>query len=95
VLCKGVRITEDLVRRLDELLRGFEPHTLHAPRMHRYAEAAAALGVSPQWLKVRVRSGEIPFHKVGTYVRFTDEDVDEIRASMRRGPAGRADPGGL
>lgn len=92
VLCKGIRISEELVRRLDDLLRGFEPYTLHAPRMYRYAAAAEALGVSPQWLKVRVKRAEIPFHKVGTYVRFTAEDIDEIRAGMRRGPGGRGDP---
>lgn len=85
VLCKDMRITDDLVRQLDGLLRSYEPGTLHSPRMFRYAAAAEALGVSLQWLKVRVARGEIPYHKVGTYVRFTSEDVDAIRDMMQRG----------
>jgi len=80
-----MRVSEDLVRRLDDLLRTYEPSDLPAPRMFRYADAASALGVSPQWLKVRVSKGQIPYHKVGTYVRFTAEDVDRIRATMQRG----------
>ena len=85
VLCKGLRISEELVRRLDDLLRGYQPSELPTPRMFRYADAASSLGVSPQWLKTRVGRGEIPYHKVGTYVRFTAEDVDKIRAMMQRG----------
>lgn len=94
VLCKGIRVTEEMVRYLDELLRGYELRGLHAPRMYRYAEAANALGVSPAWLKRRVQINEIPYHRVGTYVRFTAEDIEETRALMRRGPsAGQARPG--
>lgn len=85
VLRKGMPVSEELVRRLDELLRGYGPLELRAQRMHRYGEVAHALGISQAWLKTRVRRGEIPYHKVGTYVRFTDEDVDEIRAYMSRG----------
>jgi len=85
VLRKGLPVTEELVRRLDELLQGYEATGLRKQRMFRYGDVAQALGVSQAWLKVRVGRGEIPHHKVGTYVRFTDEDVDHIRAYMRRG----------
>lgn len=85
VLRKGLPVTEELVRRLDELLQGYGPTELRTQRMFPYGDAAKALGVSPAWLKARVRTGEIPHHKVGTYVRFTAEDVDRIRYSMQRG----------
>lgn len=85
VLAKGLRTTDELVRRLDELLRPYEARELRTQQMFRYAAAAEALGVSPNYLKERVRRGEIPHHKVGTYVRFTAEDIEEIRDLMRRG----------
>jgi hypothetical protein len=91
VLCKGIPVSEELVRRLDELLRGYEPKGLHTPRMFRYAEAASALGVSPQWLKTRVKLNAIPHHRVGTYVRFTAQDIETIRDTMKRGPAAGRD----
>lgn len=87
VLCQDMRVSKELVRRLDELLRSYEPTTLDEPRMFRYSDAATALGVSPHWLKTRVATGELPHHKVGTYVRFSAEDVDRIRAGMQRGGA--------
>ena len=85
VLCKGMPVNEPLIRRLDELLREYEPRGLQIVRMHTYGEAATALDVSPQWLKTRVGKGTIPHHRLGTYVRFTPEDVDLIRDSMQRG----------
>lgn len=95
VLCEGMRVSAEVVRRLDDLLRTYEPHAPHTPRMFRYAAAAEALGVSPQWLKTRIKNNEIPYHRVGTYVRFTAEDIETIRDSMRRGPAaGRTKQGG-
>ena len=85
VLCKGLPVNEPLIRRLDELLRDYEPSGLVVVRMHSYAEAAIALDLSMQWLKTRVSRGSIPHHRVGTYVKFTAEDVEEIRDSLKRG----------
>lgn len=94
VLCEGLRVDSHLIRVLDVALRTFEPHEPNTPRMFRYSEAATALGVSPQWLKKRVASNEIPYARVGTYVRFSSQDIETIRDSMKRGPAaGRSHPG--
>jgi excisionase family DNA binding protein len=85
VLRKGMPVTDDVVRQLDRVLRGYVSGELRRQRMHRYGDAATALGVSPSFLKARVQRGEYPHHKVGTYVRFTDEDIDRIRDLMARG----------
>jgi len=77
-------MSAEIVARLDAMLRGFEPAM---PRSHlmTYAEAAVALGVSTNWLKSRVAQNEIPCRKVGVYVRFTGDDIEEIQAQMGRG----------
>lgn len=78
-------ITVDLVQRLDGLLQGFQPYDVRRVRLHRYDVAARALDVSERWLKTRVAAGEVPYHMVGGYVRFTADDIERIRAGMRRG----------
>jgi len=80
----NVVMSADVIARLDAMLRHFVPETRQAH--YNYTEAALKLGVSEYWLRTRVGKGEIPHRRVGTYVRFTDEDLDEIRDSLRRGP---------
>jgi len=77
-------ITPDIAARLDAMLRGFGPEM--RPTYFSYAEAAGVLGVSEYWLKTRVARNDIPYHRIGVYVRFTNEDLDTIRDSQRRGP---------
>jgi excisionase family DNA binding protein len=36
------------------------------------------LSISTSWLYKKVESRQIPFHKFGTHIRFSEEDVAEI-----------------
>jgi excisionase family DNA binding protein len=44
-------------------------------------EAAARLSVAPKWLYERTRKNAIPHHRLGKYVRFSEEDLAAIVAS--------------
>jgi len=41
-------------------------------------EAAARLGVKPSWIYERTRHNTIPHHKLGKFVRFTEQDLRAI-----------------
>jgi excisionase family DNA binding protein len=43
-------------------------------------EAAAKLNLSPSRLYARTRKNEIPCHRFGKYVRFTEDDLEAIIA---------------
>ncbi len=80
----GLVMSPEVVTRLDVLLRPFEASESRT-HLYSYAEASNILGVSHTWLRRRVTSGEIPYHRVGSSVRFTGADIDAILDSMRRG----------
>lgn len=80
----GTYIDDALAAELDRLLRGFWSAETYGRRPHSYKQAAAMLHVSTKYLQRRVSAREIPFTRVGAYVRFTGNDIDEIRLFMRR-----------
>lgn len=82
----GVIVDDAFVAQLGHMLRSAETPETYRRRPHSYQEAARLLGVSAKFLQRRVRTGRIPYTLVGAYVRFTGDDIDEIRARMRRGP---------
>jgi hypothetical protein len=43
-------------------------------------EAALALNVKDSWLAAKARAGEVPYHRQGHKVFFTQQDIDEILA---------------
>ncbi len=45
--------------------------------------AGALLGVPPTWLLAQARSGRIPHHRLGHYVRFSTEDLHKWLAANR------------
>lgn len=51
-----------------------------------YAEAAAKLGVSEDWLRHQTPN-RLPHHKFGRTVVFTEDDLDSIRAMHAVTPA--------
>lgn len=51
--------------------------------LHTIEEAAALLKVKEHWLQTKVTAREIPFRFVGRFVRFSDEDLDEIQRPVR------------
>ena len=52
-----------------------------ARRLHTVQEAAAKLNLLPSWLYARTGKKEIPFHRFGKYIRFTDDDLEAIIAT--------------
>jgi excisionase family DNA binding protein len=42
--------------------------------------AAAKLNLPQSWLYERTRKNEIPFRRFGKYIRFTDDDLENIIA---------------
>jgi len=43
-------------------------------------EASAMLSVKDSWLTSKARAGEVPYHRQGHKVFFTQQDIDEIQA---------------
>jgi hypothetical protein len=84
----GALVDDAFVRQLQQALRLFESPDTYRHRPHSYQEAARFLDVSTKYLQRRVAKNLIPHRVVGAYVRFTGEDIDEIRASLRCGPCG-------
>lgn len=84
LLRPGLVMSPEVVLRLDLLLRPFEASERRT-HLYSYAEAANVLGVSHTWLRRRVTSGELPYHRVGSSVKFTGADLDTILDGMARG----------
>jgi excisionase family DNA binding protein len=54
--------------------------------------AGRLLGVPHTWLLAQARAGRIPHHRLGHYVRFNPDDLNEWLADTRTGPpVGRSD----
>jgi len=47
-----------------------------------YADAAEELNIPESWLKAQAQARQIPHHRYGRWVRFTDGDLDAIRAKF-------------
>ncbi len=56
--------------------------------------AGRLLGVPHTWLLAQARTGRIPHHRLGHYVRFNAEDLKQWLQETRQGPlqAGEARP---
>lgn len=52
-------------------------------------EAAEYLGVSERWIRRAVAERQVPFVKVGRFVRFSTDDLNAY-IERRRVPAGNA-----
>lgn len=57
---------------------------------HDYESTAAQLKMSAAWLKKNIR--DLPHQKYGRKVRFTDEQIAEIRRRFERRPDEAAAP---
>jgi excisionase family DNA binding protein len=90
----GTFIDDAFAAELNRLLRGFWSANTYLRRPHTYKQAADVLHVSTKWLQRRVRLRQIPFTRVGSYVRFTGEDIEQIRNYMHRSHASLAEETG-
>ncbi|MGZ6838720.1 MAG: helix-turn-helix domain-containing protein [Blastococcus sp.] len=59
------------------------------PILYTPAEAAALLQVPTNWLREHVTAGAVPHRRIGRYVRFTREDLDQIVEQTARKPVSR------
>ena len=48
-------------------------------------EAAVRLGVTRGWIYERTRRNALPHHKLGKFVRFTEQDLQAIVDAAARG----------
>ena len=79
--------------------RGRDIHQDHGPRAHdhphsftRLIDAKAAgelLGVPHTWLLAQARAQRIPHHRLGHYVRFNPDDLEQWLHETRSTPHGR------
>lgn len=53
-------------------------------------QAAARLGVTPDWLRRRAAAGLVPSRKIGAYRKFTEQDLIDYLESVRQGDASNA-----
>ena len=53
----------------------------NAVRLFTITEAAEALRIPISWLYERKRRNEIPYRRIGKYVRFTQDDMMDIISS--------------
>jgi excisionase family DNA binding protein len=49
------------------------------------AQLADQLGVSRSWVYAKVEAGELPYLRIGRYVRFATQAVDTYLEAQRRG----------
>jgi excisionase family DNA binding protein len=66
--------------------------TLSEPLLD-YQQAADHLGVTKKWLQRAVQQRRIPHHRLGHYVRFTPDDLNEIVEAARQPAATRRGSG--
>ena len=65
--------------------RGITETTAFTPLLDAKA-ASELLGVPPSWLLAQARAGRVPHHRLGHYVRFSAEDLQEWLAENRIAP---------
>lgn len=90
----GTYVDDAFAAELNRLLRQFWSAQTYLRRPHTYKQAADILHVSTKYLQRRVRLRQIPFTRVGSYVRFTGEDIEQIRLFMHRSRASLAEETG-
>lgn len=61
-----------------------EPVALAADRLLRPEQAAWYLNVKTSWVYEAVRTGRLPCHRVGRYIRFTRPMLDDWLAEQPR-----------
>lgn len=59
------------------------------PRLLKPEDVATALAVPVSWVYTAARDGRIPCVKLGRYVRFLPETVDQAIAALLIGPASK------
>lgn len=52
---------------------------------HTLAEVSAAIGMSKRWIRDQVKNGA-PCQKYGNRIRFTDDQVEALKARFRSVP---------
>jgi len=52
-------------------------------------DAAELLNVPPRWLLAQARRNAVPHHRLGRYVRFTEDELEGWLSGDTRGPGGR------
>ncbi|WP_380161572.1 helix-turn-helix domain-containing protein [Kineococcus sp. R86509] len=75
------------VTRLAEQVAARADQSRHPSALLTYADVAAQLKVTENWVRDAARTGSIPRRQIGRTFRFAQEDVDEFVASTYR--AGR------
>ncbi len=58
-------------------------------RLFTIKEAAEVLKIPASWLYERTRRNAIPCHRLGKYLRFTEQDLANILAAQDPGPQPR------
>ena len=58
-------------------------------RLFTIKEAAEVLKIPASWLYERTRRNAIPCHRLGKYLRFTEEDLTKILAAQDSTPQSR------
>ena len=56
------------------------------PRDYSLEEVAESLGMSTRWLRGRIKLDELEHLRYGHKIRFSSEQVDQIRARYTKGP---------
>lgn len=51
-----------------------------------YGQAAEELNIPVSWLQAKAAARQIPHHRYGRHVRFTDDDIAAIRAMSATEP---------
>jgi excisionase family DNA binding protein len=59
-------------------------HSAAPPRGMRIAEAAAYMGVSPWFVELKIRSGELPALKLCRHYTLLREDLDAFLDAQKR-----------
>lgn len=52
-------------------------------------QAGELLGVPASWVLAQARADRIPHVRLGRYVRFEADELEQWRQTRRRGPTGR------
>lgn len=50
------------------------------------AQAAERLNVPYTWLRDKVTARQVPHHRLGKHVRFTEDDLDQLLARSTQAP---------
>lgn len=68
-----------------QVLRQPAQQPVQRGRLYTVQEAAETLRLPATWLYERTRKDAIPHHKMGKYIRFTEEDIAAIIEMCSKG----------